>query len=210
MNESRKGSTGFFGVITNPQSYLNIVYLLLAFPLGTFYFVFLVTGLSLGLGLSITVLGLPLLALVLGGSWALCRFEQSLASAMLKETFPISSHRPEAKGLWSRIKALFKDRATWTGTLYLLLKFPLGVAAFTIVVTLISVALALIAAPVLFMYADLDLFIWYVDTLPEAFALTLIGVIWLFVSLHLINAMAYGLSRMARALLSKPMSGKNH
>lgn len=116
MNESRKGSTGFFGVITNPQSYLNIVYLLLAFPLGTFYFVFLVTGLSLGLGLSITVLGLPLLALVLGGSWALCRFEQSLASAMLKEAFPISSQRPEAKGLWSRIKALFKDRATWTGS----------------------------------------------------------------------------------------------
>ena len=50
MSKATRSSTGFVGVIANPQSYLNIVYLLLAFPLGTFYFVFLVTGLSLGLG----------------------------------------------------------------------------------------------------------------------------------------------------------------
>ena len=65
MNESTTGLKRLFGVVTNPQSYLNIVYLLLAFPLGTFYFVFLVTGLSLGAGLSITLLGIPLLGLVL-------------------------------------------------------------------------------------------------------------------------------------------------
>ena len=45
MSVSKK--LGFFGVIVDPQSYLNIVYLLVAFPLGTFYFVFLITGLSL-------------------------------------------------------------------------------------------------------------------------------------------------------------------
>ena len=36
----------FFGVIAEPQSYINILYLLLAFPLGIAYFVFLVTGIS--------------------------------------------------------------------------------------------------------------------------------------------------------------------
>ena len=41
----------FFGVVADPQSYLNIFYLLLAFPLGIAYFVFLVTGISVGTGL---------------------------------------------------------------------------------------------------------------------------------------------------------------
>lgn len=58
MSVSKK--RGFFGVVAEPRSYLNIVYLLLAFPLGTFYFVFLVTGLSLGFGLIITLVGIPI------------------------------------------------------------------------------------------------------------------------------------------------------
>jgi len=194
---------GLFGVVTNPQSYMNIVYLLLAFPLGTFYFVFLVTGLSLGFGLSITLLGIPLLGLVLGGSWALCRFERGAAIAMLKVGIPAGSPRSESKGLWSRVKALLKDGMTWTGMLYLFLKFPLGIATFTIVVTLMAVTLALLAAPILYLYADIDLVIWYVDTLPEAFALTLIGIVMLFISMHLMNGMAYLSGRLARASLGR-------
>ena len=203
MNEPTTGLKRLFGVVTNPQSYLNIVYLLLAFPLGTFYFVFLVTGLSLGVGLSITLLGIPLLGLVLGGSWALCRFERGAAIIMLKVDIPAGSPQPESSGLWSRVKVLLKDRVTWTGMLYLLLKFPLGIASFTIVVTLIAVSLALLAAPILYIYVDINLAIWYVDTLSEAFALTLIGVALSFISLHLMNGMAYVSGRMARVLLGK-------
>ncbi len=46
MSDLRK--IPFFGVVTDPQSYLNIVYLLSGLLLGIAYFVFLVTGLSLG------------------------------------------------------------------------------------------------------------------------------------------------------------------
>ena len=57
-----------FGVFIQLQTYLNILYLLLAFPLGLGYFVFLVTGLALGLGLFITWFGIVILLLVLGVS----------------------------------------------------------------------------------------------------------------------------------------------
>jgi len=201
MSHEKETSTSFFGVIANPQSYLNIVYLLLAFPLGTFYFVFLITGLSLGLGLSITVIGIPLLALVLVVSRGLCRFERGLVAALLNESFPPIARLPQATGLWARLKALLSNRSTWTGTLYLLLAFPMGTASFTIVVSLISVALTLIGAPIIHAFADIDLLIWYVDTLPEAFALTLIGIIWLFLSMHVINGLAFVMGRIARALL---------
>lgn len=203
MNEPTSSRKRFFGVVTNSQSYLNIFYLLLAFPLGTFYFVFLVTGLSLGFGLIITLLGIPILGLILGGSWALCKFERNAAIALLREDIPAGSSRPKSRGLWSRVKALLKDRVTWTGMLYLLLKFPLGTATFTIAVTLIAVTLALLAAPILHSFADIDLGIWYVDTLWEAFLCTLIGVPLLFISLHLMNGIANVSGRLARVSLGK-------
>jgi hypothetical protein len=61
MNETTGIVKQFFGVAARGETYLNIIYLLLAFPLGTAYFVFLVTGLSLGLGLLIIWIGIPIL-----------------------------------------------------------------------------------------------------------------------------------------------------
>ncbi len=81
----------FFSVVIEPQSYLNILYLLLSFPLGIAYFVFLVTGISLGFGLAIIWLGIPILALVLAASWVLYQFERLLAIHLLKEGAPRSA-----------------------------------------------------------------------------------------------------------------------
>ena len=55
---------GFFGVMTWRQSYLNIVYLILGFPLGLAYFVFYVTGGALGIGLLIVTVGAAILLLL--------------------------------------------------------------------------------------------------------------------------------------------------
>ena len=52
-----------FETVAERQTYYNIAYLMLSFPLGLFYFVYLVTMLSLGFGLAVTVVGLPLIAL---------------------------------------------------------------------------------------------------------------------------------------------------
>ena len=56
-----------FNVVKRPQTYVNVFYLLLSFPLGIAYFVFLVTGLSVGFGLVVIWVGVPILALVLAG-----------------------------------------------------------------------------------------------------------------------------------------------
>ncbi len=201
MNLSKK--RGFFGVIIDPQSYLNIVYLLVAFPLGIFYFVFLVTGLSLGFGLIITLVGIPILLLVFAGSWALCKLERNVAITMLKEDIPAASSQPISQGLWSRVKALLKDSVTWTGVLYLFLKFPLGIVTFTIAVTLISVSLSLLTAPIYYSFVDMGLGFWNIDMLWEAFVLTLIGIPMVFISLHLMNGAAFVSGRLARVMLGK-------
>ena len=76
--------TTFFGVIAEPRSYRNIIYLLLGLPLGTFYFTVLVTGISLGIGLLVVALiGIPIMM----GLWyitrAFMRFERMLAMGLL-------------------------------------------------------------------------------------------------------------------------------
>jgi hypothetical protein len=202
MQES--SNKGFFGVVADPQSYLNILYLLLAFPLGTIYFIFLITGLSVGFGLLITLIGIPILLLVIGGSWALCSFERGLTNALLKEKILSFSEQLTSQGLWNRFKANITDRVTWTGMLYLLLKFPIGIATFTIVVTLISVTLGSLFAPA---YAwTSDPLVWgglEFDPFRWSWIGTLIGIPLIFISLHLMNGTALISGRIARVLLSK-------
>ena len=229
MSESRK--VPFFGVVADPQSYLNIVYLLLAFPLGIAYFVFLVTGISVGASLIIIWVGVPILALVLAGSWAMCEFERILAVSLLKEDIPqtirerstvtddqnLSSVERFVVGTWRRFKSHLSDRLTWTGILYLFVKFPVGVASFTIAVTLVSSTLALLTAPILYLvgdisipawgldnsFAEMSIGRWDIDALWEALILTLIGIPLVFISLHLLNGAAFLSGRLAQVLLGK-------
>jgi len=195
---------GFFGVVIDPQSYLNIIYLLLAFPLGIFYFVFLVTGLSVGFGMIITLLGIPILLLVLIGSRALCVFERKLTISMLNEDISPYSVLPTSEGLWPRLKALLTNRSTWTGVFYLLLKFPVGIASFTIVVTLVSVSIGLIGAPAWAWASDpVTWFGWTFDPLPYSPLFVLLGIVSMFISLHLMNITAIASGRLARLMLGR-------
>src|SRR6478736_1122150 len=61
------------------RTYANLLYLWLAFPLGLFYFVTLITGFSLGLGLLIVWVGLLVLLVMMLVVWALGGFERTLA-----------------------------------------------------------------------------------------------------------------------------------
>src|ERR1051326_2452434 len=58
-------NTGFFSVARQGQTYLNLLYLLSAFPLGMVYFILLVTGISVGLGTLIIWIGIPILLITI-------------------------------------------------------------------------------------------------------------------------------------------------
>ena len=79
-----------------PRSYANLLFLAMAFPLGLAYFIFLVVGLSLGVGLLIIWVGIPILALVLAGSWLLAAMERQLAIHLLgAEVPPMKPQSPD-------------------------------------------------------------------------------------------------------------------
>ncbi len=203
----------FFGVVARPQTYLNILYLLLAFPLGIFYFVFLVTGLSAGFPLIIVWIGLLVLALVFAAWYAFIVFERQTAIWMLHEDIPpVSRQDLTGKTLWQKFTATLSNPVTWKGLAYLFAKFPLGILSFVVVVTLLSVSVSLLAMPFYYPYvhADFNLTlngVYYfnptllVNTLPKALIVCLIGVFVTIISLHVFNGLAWVYGKFARIML---------
>ncbi len=120
------------------RTYLALAYSLLGLPLGIFYFVFLVTGISLGLGLLVTLAGIPVLLFVLAASRALAQLERSLSSSLLDASMPrVEAERGDGS-IWQRLGGLVRSAATWRELGYLLLRFPAGIASFSVSVAVVS------------------------------------------------------------------------
>src|SRR5215216_6677053 len=117
------------------RGWTQLTHHLLGLPLGTAYFVWIVTGLSLGAGLAITLLGIPILTFVLANVRPLLMAERGLANALLGANLPPVAIAPRGEGWFGRLKAYWTDGTTWRGLLYLLVRFPVGTFAFSVAVT---------------------------------------------------------------------------
>ncbi|WP_328905286.1 sensor domain-containing protein [Streptomyces sp. NBC_00234] len=117
----------------------EIAYLLANLPMAIAGFVYTVFMIGVGVGLSVTVIGLPLLVAGLHGARWIGRMERGRARAMLgvriDEPSPVSLGRRE-KGFFSWLWAGLKDPVGWRALLYSFIRLPWGVLTFTI--TLVS------------------------------------------------------------------------
>ena len=86
----------FFMAPFRLQTYANLLYLALAFPLGLAYFIFLTVGLPLGYALTVIWVGIPILGLVFAGSWWMSALERRLAIGLLGAEVPPMAPPPDA------------------------------------------------------------------------------------------------------------------
>ncbi len=184
----------FFKAPIRLRTYSNLLYLALAFPLGLFYFIFLSVGLSVGAGLTLIWIGIPILALVFAGTWGFTALERQLAIHALGAAVPPMSPvvMEPVQTVWQRVKAFFANPVTWKGMAFLLVKLPLGVVSFVAIVTLISVSAAFLLTPIFWQWGDweIDGAILIVDTWGKAWLCGLFGLGLMFVSLNLLNGLA--------------------
>lgn len=139
----------FFGVMADPQAYMATLFLLLGLPVGVFLFTWVVTGISLSIGLSLMIFGLPLFLLFLASVRFFSLVEGRMIEGLLGVRMPRRPVHPgEPRVWWRRIVEMFTDARTWSAIFYMLLKLPLGVGSFVLVVTGLSFALSLITSPV--------------------------------------------------------------
>lgn len=194
-HQSKRGPAAalrwFFGVPFRAQTYRNLAYLLLAFPLGLLYFVGLSAGLSAGLGLAVTLVGIPLLVLTVAAAAGAAGFEAKLATWLLGVEATPPAALGELDGSLDSSEALL-DATTWTGLLLVALKFVFGLVALVAVVTAGALAASLLFAPLLYDAAGVTYNTgpYVLDTIAEALAASGVGVLVTLVSLHVLNGLA--------------------
>ena len=196
----------FFGVYADPRAWGALLYMLFSILTGTLYFSWVVTGLSFSLGVMILIIGVPITVLFLLSVRGISLVEGRLVEALLGVRMPRrSAFSSKNLGWWERLKPLLLGKRTWLAIVYMLLQLPLGVLYFTVLITLIALALSFIATPVLGPVLGLPIVYvgearYYVpDWLTPLIALA--GVVLMTATMHLAKLVGRVHGRLARALL---------
>jgi uncharacterized membrane protein len=211
--ESASALRRFFSVFSDVRAYTSLFYMLLALVTGIVYFVFVVTGASLSVGLAMLIIGIPFFLAFVGVSRVLSLGEGRLIEAVSGERMP---RRPVHPGpparWWERILDMLKDARTWTTLFYFVLMLPVGVCYFVIAVVGLSTGLSFVAAPffevlsglgVIRIDHDLQLYgDWtWIDSPLGLALLFLCGVLIVTLLLHLARAIGRMHARVAKAML---------
>ncbi len=144
----------FFSVYSDPRTYTALLYMFFALITGIFYFVWTVTGLSMSIGFMVLIIGVPFFLLFLGSIRLLSLVEGRIVEVLLGVRMPRRPVHPgnDSRPITQRIKEVFTDPRTWSTLLYMVLKLPLGVIYFTLVVAFVSASLSLIVSPIEFFF----------------------------------------------------------
>ncbi|MEV0485586.1 sensor domain-containing protein [Streptomyces sp. NPDC050508] len=124
------------------HTWKEIAHLLANLPMAVFGFVYVATMLFFSAGLTVTVVGFPLLALGLLGSRLIGKFERGRARRLLGVRIDEPSPLPLRKGggLVQRVWMALKDPVAWRTVLYDGMRLPWGIVTFTITLTSLFVA----------------------------------------------------------------------
>ncbi len=178
--------------LVDPRTYGRIGYLLLAGLLGVTEFVFLVVAISLGVGLAITLIGIPILVLSVYAWGGLAEGERRIIAALTGTVIP-NPYRPVPEGAsrWGRLRARLADPATWKDLVFLLLQFPFGLVSFVLAVTILSLGIHGVCLPLWYwaLPEGMDYGFWTVDTLPEALAVVPVGAALLLLGIPALSAL---------------------
>ena len=204
MNKQQNLLTTFFSAPIKAETYLNLLYLLLAFPLGLTYFIFFTAGFAAGVPLIIIFVGFLILAVMFAASWGLTAFERQMAIALLRvDIAPMNSGIDPQAGFWKKLGGFFSNPVTWKGLLLLLLKFPVGLLSFIISITTLAVTFSLLAAPVTYRIWPYTIGFWQIDTFFESILAFLLGGLSIFLTLNILNLFAWLCGQFARIMLGQ-------
>ncbi len=204
---SRRDGTRLLRRMFSVEPWVAAAFMILSFALGLFWFCLLVPMIATGLGTLVTLIGLPILALSLAAWIAGARVERWRVKAFFGESIA-DPYRPLPAGsLWAKFKARLGDAATWKDLGYLMLLFPIGVAEFVITVVLVSTTFSALTMPVYYWLLDNEGLEYApsrtIDTLPEALAVSVLGVILFFVTTAVMIGMGRAHVALARGLLGR-------
>ncbi|MFE5209127.1 sensor domain-containing protein [Streptomyces sp. NPDC056600] len=145
--------------LMEPATPLAVLHSLLNLPVAIVLFTYVVTAVSLGAGLLVTVVGLPVLVLALAGCRLLGSAERARVRLLLGER--VASPEPltprgDAPRPVAWCGAVLRSGSTWRQALYALVHLPWAVVSFTVTVTLWSLGLGMLSMPLWYWTLPVD------------------------------------------------------
>jgi len=133
------------------RTWRELGYVLLSLPISVLLFSYAITLVSLGAGLLVTFLGVPVLAAALAGCRGLGALERARARGLLDlEVGEPEPLRMKRQGLMAWIGAVLKSGASWRALLYAVLHMPWAIFAFTVAAVVWSMGWTLLTYPLWF------------------------------------------------------------
>jgi len=186
------------------RTYKHLAFLASGLGLGTAWFVLLVTGWSLALGLAVTLIVAVAVVIALAeiSRWG-AEGERRLANALLGAGVAAPPRRPLPRRPVARAWAWIGDRRGWRDQAYLLLRFAAGLPMGTVLIALAGTSAMLLVAPTWYWAAGdaRPVGFWEIDTLGEAVLAVPLGVVGMVLSAHLCVWFGAAWRGIARALL---------
>ena len=195
--------TWLLDAYSDSRTYGSLVYSLLGLPIGIFGFVVVVTGVALGLGLLITLIGIPILVATLLFVQAMAAMERRLAWSLLGASMPRRRPRPTSDGFfWRRLRDLVTGRQTWRELGFVVLRLPLGIVGFTIAVAILGLMLGGFAMPInVALGVESQIGSWTIDTVPESLFYLPISILFLLVGPRILLGWGQVSARIASSFL---------
>ncbi|MFJ1973067.1 sensor histidine kinase [Streptomyces sp. NPDC087903] len=133
------------------RSWREFTYVLLSLPVSILLFTYAVTMLSIGAGLLVTFLGIPVLAAGLAGCRGFGALERVRARGLLGlEVADPEPLRVRKNGALGWMGAVLKSGTSWRTVLYAMLQFPWAVFSFCVAVAFWAYGWALLTYPLWF------------------------------------------------------------
>jgi uncharacterized membrane protein len=208
----RKSFIGkFFAVYGDWRTYTALLFMLFAFVTGIFYFVWAVVGVSLSASLMLMIFGIPFSLLFLGSVRLLSLVEGRIVEVLLGIRMPRRPVHPgngKSRPIMERVKEVFTDPRTWSTLLYMILKLPLGIVDFALFVSLGSVSLWLLIAPITDLFApamwiDINGVDYYHVPWLITPLISIVGLVLLTLLMHIARGMGWVHGHLAKHLLVK-------
>ncbi|SDK61720.1 sensor domain-containing protein [Natronorubrum texcoconense] len=199
-DRAQSGLTDFVGVVTERQTYRNLLYLFVTSFVGGLYFIGIFFGFFAALVLTFVLVGIPIFLVLLAGTRGAAELERQLTNRLLGTNIqsPTSGVNPLTYGWGAALRELVTADTTWKGIGFLAIK---GVIAFLLPlfvllagVTSLALVLSPVGEPVLWE-------VWTIDTWIESLIAVPLGILIGLATLHALNGLARVIGSIAESLL---------
>jgi hypothetical protein len=182
----------------------NFCFLLITFATGLFYFCFYLVGITFGIAMSFTLVGIPVLYYVLRSTETFLQHERIRTKVYTDISVRTLPTRSEEEGnMWGKVKAELFDEHNWRAIIGLMLQLGIGMLSLICATLFYLAPIILLLSPILYFIdiSSITLFGIENKTLNTSFLFMLLGAVFLWIGAYLGNGLVKMIGRYTRRLV---------